>query len=63
MLGQITVFSVNPVVALYIQHMIGDGAYLATFVGASFAVVGIADLMLRRSWESAATRSATGGCC
>ena len=45
MLGQITVFSVNPVVALYVQHMLGNANYLATFVGASFAVVGIADLI------------------
>jgi MFS transporter, DHA1 family, multidrug resistance protein len=45
MLGQITVFSVNPVVALYVQNMLGNATYLATFVGASFAVVGIADLI------------------
>ena len=45
MLGQITVFSVNPVVALYVQGMVGDSLYLGTFVGASFAVIGIADLI------------------
>ncbi len=45
MLGQVSVFAINPVVALYVQHLIGNAAYLATFVGASFAVVGVADLL------------------
>jgi DHA1 family multidrug resistance protein-like MFS transporter len=45
MLGQITVFSVNPVIALYVQRMVGDSLYLATFAGASFAVMGIGDLI------------------
>src|SRR6185437_9605925 len=40
-----TVFSVNAVVAHKIQNMLGNATYLATFVGASFAVVGIADLI------------------
>lgn len=44
-LGQVTVFSVNPVVTLYVQQMIGNSVYLATFAGASFAVIGVADLI------------------
>jgi DHA1 family multidrug resistance protein-like MFS transporter len=44
-LGQITVFAVNPVVSLYVQQMVGASQYLATFAGASFAVMGIGDLI------------------
>ena len=44
-LGQVTVFSVNPVITLHVQQMIGNSAYLATFAGATFAVIGIGDLI------------------
>jgi MFS transporter, DHA1 family, multidrug resistance protein len=45
LLGQITVFSVSPVITLDVQQMIGDSAYLATFAGAAFAILGIGDLI------------------
>ena len=45
LLGQITAFSVSPVITLDVQQMIGDSAYLATFAGAAFAVVGVGDLI------------------
>jgi MFS transporter, DHA1 family, multidrug resistance protein len=44
-LGQITVFSVMPVITLDVQAMVGNSAYLATFVGAAFAIIGIGDLI------------------
>lgn len=45
LLGQVTVFSVSPVITLHVQNMIGNSAYLATFAGLAFAVVGIGDLI------------------
>ena len=44
-LGQVTVFSVTPVITLHVQEMIGNSAYLATFAGAAFAIIGIGDLI------------------
>lgn len=44
-LGQITILSTQPIVALYVQQMIGPSPALGTYVGASFAVMGIADLI------------------
>jgi len=44
-LGQITILSTQPIVALFVQGMIGDSPYLGTYIGASFAVMGIADLL------------------
>jgi len=44
-LGQVTVFAVNPVITLHVQEMVGASAYLATFAGATFAVIGIGDLI------------------
>jgi len=45
LLGQITVFSVSPVITLDVQQMIGNSTYLATFAGAAFAVIGVGDLI------------------
>jgi DHA1 family multidrug resistance protein-like MFS transporter len=44
-LGQLTTMAVQPVIPLYTQEMVGNSPYLATFAGASFAVMGIADLI------------------
>jgi MFS transporter, DHA1 family, multidrug resistance protein len=44
-LGQVTVFSVTPVITLDVQQMIGNSGYLATFAGAAFAVMGVGDLI------------------
>jgi DHA1 family multidrug resistance protein-like MFS transporter len=44
-LGQITILASQPLIALYVQEMIGDSPLLATYTGASFAVMGIADLI------------------
>jgi DHA1 family multidrug resistance protein-like MFS transporter len=44
-LGQITIGSTQPIIALFVQQMIGGSPYLGTYVGASFAVMGIADLL------------------
>jgi MFS transporter, DHA1 family, multidrug resistance protein len=44
-LGQITIVSATPLIALYVQGMVGHSDYLGTYIGASFAVMGIADLI------------------
>jgi DHA1 family multidrug resistance protein-like MFS transporter len=44
-ISQITAMALSPVVPLFIQDMIGASPYLATFAGASFAVIGIGDLI------------------
>ena len=44
-LGQITILSTQPIVALFVQGMVGDSLYLGTYIGASFAVMGISDLL------------------
>lgn len=44
-LAQVTALALQPVVPLYVQSMVGNSAYLATFAGASFAVMGIGDLL------------------
>jgi DHA1 family multidrug resistance protein-like MFS transporter len=45
MLGQITIHAPQPITALYVQEMIGNAPLLATYVGASFAVMGVSDLL------------------
>ncbi len=45
MLAQLTAQAVQPVVTVYVQLMVGPSAYIATFAGAAFAVVGIGDLL------------------
>jgi DHA1 family multidrug resistance protein-like MFS transporter len=44
-ISQITAMALSPVVPLFIQDMVGASPYLATFAGASFAVMGIGDLV------------------
>lgn len=44
-LGQVTVFSVSPVITLHVQQLLGNSVYVATFAGAAFAVIGIGDLI------------------
>jgi MFS transporter, DHA1 family, multidrug resistance protein len=44
-LAQITVLSVVPVVPLFVADLVGPSAYLATFAGASFAVMAVGDLL------------------
>jgi DHA1 family multidrug resistance protein-like MFS transporter len=44
-LGQITILSTQPIIALYVRQMTGPTTLIGTFVGASFAVMGIADLI------------------
>jgi DHA1 family multidrug resistance protein-like MFS transporter len=45
LLGQITILATQPITALYVQQMIGNSPLLGTYVGASFAVMGVADLL------------------
>jgi DHA1 family multidrug resistance protein-like MFS transporter len=45
MLGQITILSTQPIIALYVRQMTGPTPLIGTFVGISFAVMGIADLL------------------
>ncbi|HEY5348205.1 MAG TPA: MFS transporter [Candidatus Lustribacter sp.] len=42
---QVTALALSPVVPLFVQDMVGASPYLATFAGASFAVMGIGDLI------------------
>jgi DHA1 family multidrug resistance protein-like MFS transporter len=44
-ISQVTALALSPVVPLFIQDMVGASPYLATFAGASFAVIGIGDLI------------------
>jgi DHA1 family multidrug resistance protein-like MFS transporter len=44
-LGQITILSSQPVIALYVRGMVGPSVPIGGYVGASFAVMGIADLL------------------
>lgn len=44
-LGQLTIVAATPLIALYVQGMVGDSPLLGTYIGASFAVMGIADLV------------------
>lgn len=46
LLAQIVAFGVQPVVPLFVRALAGDVPWLATAAGASFAVVGIADLIV-----------------
>ena len=45
MVANLTTLAVQPVVPLLIQNMVGPSAYIATFAGAAFAVVGVGDLI------------------
>jgi DHA1 family multidrug resistance protein-like MFS transporter len=45
MLAQLTQQAVGPIAPLFVQHMVGPEPYLATLVGAAFAVVGVGDLI------------------
>ncbi len=45
MLAQLTQQAVQPIAPLFVQHMVGPEPYLATLVGAAFAVVGVGDLI------------------
>jgi DHA1 family multidrug resistance protein-like MFS transporter len=44
-IAQVTINAAQPIVALYVRGMIGDVPQIGTYVGASFAVMGIADLI------------------
>jgi DHA1 family multidrug resistance protein-like MFS transporter len=44
-LAQITILSTQPIIAIFVRGMIGDSPAIGTWVGASFAVMGIADLI------------------
>jgi MFS transporter, DHA1 family, multidrug resistance protein len=44
-LTQVTALALSPVVPLFVQDMVGASPYLATFAGASFALMGIGDLV------------------
>jgi MFS transporter, DHA1 family, multidrug resistance protein len=44
-LAQITILSTQPIIAIFVRGMIGDSKAIGTWVGASFAVMGIADLI------------------
>jgi MFS transporter, DHA1 family, multidrug resistance protein len=44
-LGQVAILSAQPVIALYVREMVGPSPAIGGYVGASFAVMGIADLL------------------
>jgi DHA1 family multidrug resistance protein-like MFS transporter len=44
-LGQVAILSTQPVIALYVRQMVGPSPSIGGYVGASFAVMGIADLL------------------
>ncbi len=44
-MAQLTTLAVQPVVPLYVEQMVGPVPYVATLAGASFAVIGIGDLI------------------
>jgi MFS transporter, DHA1 family, multidrug resistance protein len=44
-LGQVAILSTQPVIALYVRQMVGPSPLIGGYVGASFAAMGIADLM------------------
>jgi DHA1 family multidrug resistance protein-like MFS transporter len=45
MLAQLTQQAVQPIAPLFVQNLVGPVPYLATLVGAAFAVVGVGDLI------------------
>lgn len=44
-LGQVAILATQPVIALYVREMVGPSPLIGAYVGASFAVMGIADLL------------------
>jgi DHA1 family multidrug resistance protein-like MFS transporter len=44
-IAQVTINAPQPIVALFVRQMVGDSPAIGTYVGASFAVMGIADLI------------------
>lgn len=44
-IAQVTINAAQPIVALYVRGMVGDVPQIGTYVGASFAVMGVADLI------------------
>lgn len=44
-LGQVAILSTQPVIALYVREMVGPSPAIGGYVGASFAVMGVADLL------------------
>jgi DHA1 family multidrug resistance protein-like MFS transporter len=44
-LGQVAILSTTPVIALYVRQIVGPSPLIGAYVGASFAVMGIADLL------------------
>jgi DHA1 family multidrug resistance protein-like MFS transporter len=45
MVAQVTALSVQPIVPLFVQHLVGPAPYLATLAGAAFAVIGVGDMI------------------
>jgi DHA1 family multidrug resistance protein-like MFS transporter len=45
MLAQVAAFGVQPIVPLFVRALVGNAGWLGTAAGASFAVVGLADLL------------------
>jgi DHA1 family multidrug resistance protein-like MFS transporter len=43
--AQFAILAAQPVVPLYVEHMVGAVPYVATLAGAAFAVIGIGDLV------------------
>jgi DHA1 family multidrug resistance protein-like MFS transporter len=44
-LGQITILATQPIIALFVRSLVGPSPLVGTYVGASFAVMAIADLI------------------
>lgn len=45
LLAQVTAYAATPIVPLFVRDLVGDSSWLATFAGASVAVMGVADLL------------------
>ncbi len=45
LLAQVAAFGAQPIVPLFVRELVGNAPWLATAAGASFAVVGLADLI------------------
>lgn len=45
MLAQVTTLALQPIAPLYVEQMVSGSAYVATFAGAAFALVGLGNLV------------------
>ena len=63
LMAQFGVRTVQPVVTLFVQELVGDRPDLATLSGIAFSITGLANVVAAHSSAIRATRSAIAGCC